>query len=97
MHLLTLPGYRASSVDPSILPHIGGAEKLYYMFYFWGYTSAFIVYAGLSHFFPAPETIIPATIYEDSDVISAGSFQEGKAEFDMSDEKKAVAVESSVV
>ncbi|KAB5511713.1 allantoin permease [Coniochaeta sp. 2T2.1] len=76
--VLSLPGM-ASSVNPSILPHIGGAEKLYYMFYFWGYASAFLVYAGLSHFFPAPETIVPATIYEGSDVMTAGSFHEDMA------------------
>lgn len=67
------------------------------MFYFWGYSSAFLVYAGLSHFFPAPETIIPATIYEDSDVISAGSFDEDKAESEEPNEKKTVEVESSAV
>ena len=70
---------------------------MYYMFYFWGFTSAFLVYAGLSHFFPAPETIIPTTIYEDSDVISAGSLHEDKAESDAADEKKTVEVESSIV
>ncbi|KAB5533384.1 hypothetical protein GE09DRAFT_359738 [Coniochaeta sp. 2T2.1] len=62
------------------------------MFYLWGYTSAFLVYVGLSYFFPAPETIIQTTIYEDSDVISAGSLHEDKAESDTADEKKTVEV-----
>lgn len=67
------------------------------MFYFWGYSSAFVIYAALSYFFPATETIIPATIYEDSDVASTGSFQEDKAESDTPDEKKTIQVESSSV
>ena len=48
-------------------------------FYFWGYTSAFLVYAGLSYFFPAPETHISETIYDDGDVISG----EEKADSDV--------------
>jgi NCS1 family nucleobase:cation symporter-1 len=68
------------------------------MFYFWGYSSAFVVYAGLSYFFPAPETCVPATIYEDSDVISAGSFHgDGEDRAGSEDEKKVVEVESSAV
>lgn len=67
------------------------------MFYFWGYTSAFVVYITLSHFFPAPETHVPATIYEDTDVISVAEDEKGDSE--LGEEKKAqgVAVESSAV
>ena len=64
------------------------------MFYFWGYTSAFVVYAVLSHFFPAEETQIPETIYDDdTDVVSA----EDKGESDTPDEKKTYEVDSSPV
>jgi nucleobase:cation symporter-1, NCS1 family len=64
------------------------------MFYFWGYTSAFVVYAGLSYFFPAEETQIPATIYDDdTDVVSA----EDKGESDTPDEKKTYEVDASPV
>ncbi len=63
------------------------------MFYFWGYTSAFVVYAGLSYFFPAPETKIPATIYDDTDVVSA----EEKADSDTPEEKKGLEVAASPV
>ena len=38
-----------------------------------------MVYAGLSHFFPAPETKISAVIYDDGDVISG----EEKADSDV--------------
>jgi NCS1 family nucleobase:cation symporter-1 len=89
----TLPGM-AASVNPSLKDNIGDADKLYYMFYFWGYTSAFVVYAALSHFFPAEETKIPATIYDDGDVISG----EGeKADSDTPDEKKGYEVNASPV
>jgi NCS1 family nucleobase:cation symporter-1 len=88
----TLPGM-AASVDPSLKASIGGADKLYYMFYFWGYTSAFVVYAALSYFFPAEETKIPAAIYEDTDVISA----EDKADSDTHEDKKGLEVTSSPV
>ncbi|KAK0750328.1 allantoin permease [Schizothecium vesticola] len=73
-----LPGM-AASVNPSITPKIGDANKIYFMFYFWGYTSAFVVYTLLSHFFPAPETHISATIYDDGDIISG----EEKADSDV--------------
>lgn len=84
---------RAATVDPSLAPSVGDANKLYYMFYFWGYTSAFVVYALLSHFFPAQETHIPATIYDDSDVISG----EPDKDSDIPDEKLGEKVEASPV
>ena len=43
------------------------------MFYFYGYTSAFVVYSALNYFWPYPATKVPATIYDDLEVISAGS------------------------
>jgi nucleobase:cation symporter-1, NCS1 family len=64
------------------------------MFYFWGYTSAFVVYAGLSYFFPAEETKIPATIYDDDDVISA---EVEKADSDTPDDKKGYEINASPV
>jgi nucleobase:cation symporter-1, NCS1 family len=64
------------------------------MFYFWGYSSAFLVYSLLSYFFPAPETIIPATIFDDTDVISAA---DEKADSDGPEDKKALEVEQSAM
>ncbi|KAK0648026.1 allantoin permease [Cercophora newfieldiana] len=89
----SLPGM-AASVNPSLVGKIGDADKLYYMFYFWGYTSAFVVYCVLSHFFPAEETKIPATIYDDGDVISA---EVEKADSDTPDEKKGYEIDASPV
>ena len=36
---------------------------MYFMFYLWGYTSAFLIYWALSHFFPPTETLLTQTIY----------------------------------
>ena len=41
------------------------------MFYFWGYSSAFLVYTVLSHFWPEKNTDVSATIYEDDDIVEA--------------------------
>jgi len=90
--MLTEP--RAASVNPDLVGKIGDADKLYFMFYFWGYTSAFVVYAGLSHFFPAEETQIPETIYDDGDVISG---EAEKADSDTPDDKKGYEIDSSPV
>jgi NCS1 family nucleobase:cation symporter-1 len=60
----------AASVNPSIVGKIGGAQYIYDMFYLWGFSSAFLVYITLSHFFPAEETLIPATIHEDIEVMN---------------------------
>ena len=63
-----IPGM-AATVNPDLLGSIGGADKMYDIFYFWGYGSAFLVYVALNHFFPATETLIPATIHEDEQVV----------------------------
>lgn len=57
-----LPGL-AASVNPSV--EIGGAAYIYDMFYLYGFTSAFVVYAGLSWAFPPKDTLIAESIYED--------------------------------
>lgn len=62
-----IPGM-AKSVNATI--EVGGAQYIYDIFYIYGFTSAFVVYITLSHFFPARETLIEATIHEDVDVIS---------------------------
>jgi len=80
MQVLTLynphPGtklisYRAASVTPSLKSKIGDADKLYAMFYIWGFTSAFVIYSVLGKVFPAGETLVQATIHEDTEVISS--------------------------
>jgi len=69
-----LPGM-AASVNPSLKGSIGGADKIYDFFYLWGFVSAFVVYSVLGTVFPARETLIPKTIHEDVDVISAVEYK----------------------
>jgi nucleobase:cation symporter-1, NCS1 family len=84
---------RAASVNPSIAGTLNGAEKIYYMFYFWGYTSAFLVYVLLSYVWPDRESQVEATIYGDAEVISAGSVAEGRiSDPELGDEKKPAAL-----
>jgi NCS1 family nucleobase:cation symporter-1 len=61
-----IPGM-ASAVNPKV--QIGGAAYIYDIFYLYGFTSAFVVYAGLSWAFPARETLIPESIHEDIVVV----------------------------
>jgi len=61
-----IPGM-AAAVNPNV--NIGGAAYIYDIFYLYGFTSAFVVYAGLSWAFPAKETLIPESIYEDIIVV----------------------------
>jgi NCS1 family nucleobase:cation symporter-1 len=61
-----LPGM-ASAVNPAV--SIGGASYIYDIFYLYGFTSAFLVYAGLNFVFPARETLIPQAIHEDIVVV----------------------------
>ena len=91
-----IPGMVAQ-VNPDLAPAVGGAIKLYYMFYFWGYTSAFVVYSLLCHFFPAKETLLEGTIYEDSDIISAASFGKEDGSEGPIDEKKISEVHDGEV
>ena len=88
---------RAASVDPSITPKIGNANKLYFMFYFWGYTSAFLVYITLSHFFPVPETHVPATIHGDIDFISAAEDESRNSELGEENKGRGVVVQTFAV
>ncbi|CAG8974778.1 hypothetical protein HYALB_00000390 [Hymenoscyphus albidus] len=67
-----LPGM-AAQVNPKLEVH--GAQYIYNMFYLWGFTSAFLCYAILSHFFPATETIIPETIKEEVEVIGGVEYR----------------------
>jgi NCS1 family nucleobase:cation symporter-1 len=45
------------------------------MFYIWGFTSAFTAYCLLSHFFPATETLIPATLHEDVETMDGVEYK----------------------
>jgi nucleobase:cation symporter-1, NCS1 family len=84
-----LPGM-AASVNPSLKNSIGGAKYIYDMFYIWGFTSAFVSYIVLSHFFPEPSTLIEETIPGDV-AFEEVSVSEDKAEgSDGGDEKTAV-------
>jgi hypothetical protein len=58
------------------------------MFYFWGFGSAFFVYCALSWLFPAPETCVAETIYDDGQILEAAQSPEvGGPEYDSSEEK----------
>ena len=57
-----LPGL-AAAVNPSL--NIGGASKIYDMFYLYGFTSTFVVFYLLNLAFPAEDTLIPTTIHEE--------------------------------
>ncbi|KAK3690534.1 allantoin permease [Podospora appendiculata] len=88
----SLPGM-AATVNPDLAASIGDANKLYFMFYFWGYTSAFVIYSVLNYFFPNPDTKIPTTIYDDEEIVEA----EDKDSDTPVDEKKGSEVETSPV
>ena len=77
-------------VNPSLRAGVGDGIRVYYFFYLYGFTSAFLVHVGLSHFFPAPETLIDAAIYEDEDVpgIEYKENGSGSPGSDAGDEKK---------
>ncbi|KAG4418386.1 hypothetical protein IFR04_008453 [Cadophora malorum] len=63
-----IPGM-ANSVNSKI--DAGGAKYIYYMFYIWGFTSAFTSYCLLSHFWPDANTLIPETIHGDEALYDA--------------------------
>jgi NCS1 family nucleobase:cation symporter-1 len=71
-----IPGL-AAATNPSLQGKIGGAEKIYDMFYLWGFSSAFFVYCSLSYLWPAKDTLIDASIYEDPDIISGVPYEKG--------------------
>ena len=62
-------------MNPSLKGSVGGAEYIYDMFYIWGFTSAFSIYCLLSYFFPATETLIPATIHEDIETMNGVEYK----------------------
>jgi len=45
------------------------------MNYLYGFSTACLVYWGLSHFFPATETLLPACIYDDTTIIDGVEFK----------------------
>jgi len=69
-----IPGM-AASVNTTLLGSIGGSDKIYDMFYLWGFFSAFVIYSVLSKVFPAKETLIPETIHEDVEIISGVAYK----------------------
>ena len=62
-----IPGM-AAQVNPKLRSGVGDGIKVYYFFYLYGFTSAFVVYSALSYFWPAPETLLEAAIYEDDEI-----------------------------
>lgn len=71
--LFSIPQYKiinlmlrsAAAVNPSLQGSIGDAQKIYYMFYLYGFTAAFVVYCGLSYVFPPKETFVERGVYDD--------------------------------
>lgn len=65
------------------------------MFYFWGFGSAFIVYCALSWLFPARETMVEETIYDDGQVLESGHGTDPDGtEYDSSEEKDTERVKA---
>lgn len=62
-----IPGL-AKAVAPNTVSINAGIQHLYDMNYLWGFFSAVIVYTSLSLIFPAPQTLLKAPIYEDTEV-----------------------------
>lgn len=67
-------------MNPDLRESIGGAEKIYFMFYFWGFGSAFAIYCALSWLFPPKETMISETIYDDGQVLESGRLSDVDSE-----------------
>jgi NCS1 family nucleobase:cation symporter-1 len=65
-----MPGM-INAVNPKI--DIGGASYIYDVNYFWGFTSAAVLYTALSWLFPARETLIEHAIHDDMDEFEKGS------------------------
>jgi NCS1 family nucleobase:cation symporter-1 len=84
-----LPGM-AASVNPSLQSGIGGSKYIYYMFYIWGFISAFVSYSVLSHFFPEPITLIEETIPGEVAFEEASATEEKADGSDGGDEKVVV-------
>lgn len=65
-----LPGM-ATSVNPNL--HVPENGYIYNFNYLWGFTVAFALYSGLSYIWPAKETLISATIHDDTQVVNGVS------------------------
>lgn len=65
-----VPGM-AAAVNPNLSSSIGGARYIYDMFYIWGFTSAFIAYSVLCHFFPEPKTLLEASVYGEVEFVGS--------------------------
>jgi len=61
-----LPGL-ARSVNTSL--DVGTGEYIYSFNYIWGFTVAFVLYAGFSYVWPAKETLLAKTIHGDTQVV----------------------------
>jgi NCS1 family nucleobase:cation symporter-1 len=60
------------------------------MFYIWGFTSAFVSYSVLSHFFPEPNTLIEETIPGEAAFEETSATEEKADGSDGGDEKVVV-------
>lgn len=62
-----IPGL-AMAVNPSITLS-SGIVHLYDFNYIWGLVSAAVIYFATSYFFPAKETLLPESIYDDDQIV----------------------------
>lgn len=79
-----LPGL-AKAVNSSLEIN-KGIQHIWDMNYLWGFSSAFLLYVVLSKAFPAQETLVGATIWDDADV------QEGVEVGSSGDDREAVEI-----
>ncbi|KAJ0420581.1 permease for cytosine/purines, uracil, thiamine, allantoin-domain-containing protein [Aspergillus carlsbadensis] len=87
-----IPGM-AATVNTKLAGGIGGAQKIYDMFYFWGFSAAVVVYVGLSWVFPEERTLVPVTVSGD-EVYAGREVDERGSDLDRSDGEKGLSVAS---
>ncbi|KAJ5610558.1 hypothetical protein N7510_007277 [Penicillium lagena] len=61
-----LPGM-VHAVTPSL--SVGTIDHIYDISFMWGFSSGFIIYCVLSYFWPATETLVGSTIYDETQIV----------------------------
>jgi NCS1 family nucleobase:cation symporter-1 len=62
-----LPGM-AHAVTPSL--SVGTIDRIYDISFMWGFTSAFVIYCALNYFWPATETLVQCTIFDEMTMVN---------------------------
>lgn len=55
------------AVTPSL--SVGRIDHVYDISFMWGFSSGFIIYCTLSYFWPATETLVQTTIYDETQIV----------------------------